>query len=246
MSTRSFRTTLAALALVATAACAPDQSPPDTAVRPTVVSPVDAVPITVAVPSAASPATPKRTPKPSSGTCLGAVVHTVDASADAPPWRPVCIAVGGVVRVEWLGPGELTVTPASRASCAYAGGVHMCRLIGTGPARFGTATRRLDVTVAAAASPPKPSPACDQPGTIRTLDAGDGGPPWPAVCMRIGSKLRVEHLGPWGFEAAPAGIMSCWYEAAVRECTFTRPGTVTITISRPDVEPRRLIIVAIS
>jgi hypothetical protein len=78
------------------------------------------------------------------------------------------------------------------------------------------------------------------------IDASSGGPPWRAQCVRIGAVLRVENLGPDGFIVNPPGLVSCWYEAAVRECTFVKAGTVTFTVRySPDSGPRTLIVVVI-
>jgi hypothetical protein len=103
----------------------------------------------------------------------------------------------------------------------------------------------LTVVIARASSPPKPSPAC--PATVPyNLDASEGGPPWRAFCVKVGAMLRVENLGPEGFSVTPRNVVSCWYEGGVRECTFAKPGTVTLaTQPSPDLQPRTVTVVVI-
>jgi hypothetical protein len=157
--------------------------------------------------------------------------------------------VGGLLRLANLGPEYLNASSWDKVDCNYAAGVHACRLIHTGTVKFAIAnthgTRPLTVVVAQAASPPKPSPACTT-AIPYPIDASSGGPPWRAECVRIGAVLRVENLGPEGFTVTPRNLVSCWYEAAVRECTFVKAGTVTFTIRySSDWEPRTLTVVVI-
>ena len=202
--------------------------------------------------SAPSPSAPNTagTTTPNQAACLGAVVHTVDAFAGRGPWRSLCIAVGGLLRIANLGPEYLNASSWDKVDCNYEGGVHECRLIHTGTVTFAITnthgTRPLTVVVARAASPPKPSPACTTTMPY-PIDASSGGPPWRAECLRIGAVLRVENLGPEGFTVTPPNLVSCRYEAAVRECTFVKAGTVTFTIRySPDWEPRTLTVVVIA
>jgi hypothetical protein len=177
------------------------------------------------------------------------VIQTIDASAGGRPWPSLCIAVGGLVRLENLGPGNLGARSWDKVDCAYEGGVHECRLIQLGTVHFTITNthgvRALTVVVAKASSPPKPSPACTRTVPYH-LDALDGGPPWRAFCVKVGAVLRVENLGPEGLSVDPRNIVSCWYEAAVRECTFVRPGTVRLTVTRSaEVEPRTVTVVVV-
>jgi hypothetical protein len=254
MRTHSFRHLIAVAAvglasMAVSAACASAAVP-----QPSGQSPGGVLPGT-ATPGTATPgtATPSRTHPTATHAatgpplCLGAVVYRVDASDLGSFNRPVCIAVGGVVRVEHLGPGSLSQSPSGRVSCWYEAGVHQCRLIRTGTVTFHV-TRvpkvgSLTVMVAEASSPPKPSPACLSATTF-TIDASDGGPPWMALCVKLGVVLRVENLGPNGFSVVPADTVSCRYEAGVRECRFVKTGTVTITTTHP-VETRSLTVVVV-
>ncbi len=245
MHIHSFRhlTTVAALALTTIAAAAACSSTPVQA-RPG-QAPSTASPST-ATPSTAAPRAPNPTTSPRS--CLGAVTYTIDASEGGPPWSALCIAVGGVLRVENLGPDGFSVSPADKVSCWYEAGVRECRLIRTGTAQFtitySHAPRPLTVVVAEPSSPPGPSTACTGARTY-TVDASEGGPPWPAMCVKVGAVLRVENLGPEGFSVSPADKVSCWYEAAVRECRFVKTGTVTFSITHGEAEARSLAVVVI-
>jgi hypothetical protein len=252
MHTRSLHrlTPLAVLAIATTmmtSACG--STAPTVPEAPAGASPIPATPGTSA-PSPSAPHTaPVTTTNPNRPACMGAVVHTVDASAGGQPWRSLCIAVGGLLRLANLGPGNLNDDAGDKVSCDYEAGVHECRLIRTGTVTFTITNthgdRPLRVVVAAAASPPKPSPACTKTMPY-PFDASSGGPPWRASCVRIAGVLRVENLGPEGFTVTPPSLVSCWYEAAVRECTFVKAGTVTFTIKySPDWETRTLTVVVI-
>jgi hypothetical protein len=232
MRTRSVRhlTAIAALALAsvaAAAACSSAAVPPATGQAPGTATPgtvAPSPPYPIGTHSATGPP-----------DCMGAVIYTVNASDAGSPKRPMCIAVGGVVRVENLGPGNLSVNPSDRVSCWYEAAITECRLIRTGTVTFNISrvpkVGPLTVMVAEASSPPKPSPACLS-ATTHTVDASDGGPPWAALCVKLDVVLRVENLGPEGFSVDPADTVSCRYEAGVRECRFVKTGTVTITTTR--------------
>lgn len=249
MHTRSFHR-LTSLAMLAVATMMTSAACGSTATPAVPTAPVDTGPAPPAGTSAPSPSAPPATTATSNkSACLGAVVHTVDASEGARPWRSLCIAVGGVVRLANLGPGYLNFAPGDKVDCAYEAGVHECRLVRTGTVTFSVTNahgvRPLTVVVAPAASPPNPSPACTTTMPY-PIDASSGGPPWRAQCVRIAAVLRVENLGPDGFIVNPPGLVSCWYEAAVRECTFVKAGTVTFTVRySPDSGPRTLIVVVI-
>jgi len=249
MRTRSVRqlAAIAAIALTslaAAAACNSAAVPPATGQAPGTAAPGTTTPGT-ATPSRTYPSATHSANGPPA--CMGAVIYTVDASDAGSPKRPVCIAVGGVVRVENLGPGSLSANPSDRVSCWYEAGIHECRLIRTGTVMFHISrvpkVGPLTVTVAEASSPPKPSPACIST-TKYTVDASEGGPPWIALCLKRDVVLRVENLGPEGFSVVPADTVSCWYEAGVRECRFLKTGTVTITITRSvEIRPLTLVVV---
>jgi hypothetical protein len=180
---------------------------------------------------------------------MGAEIHTMDASLGGRPWREICIAVGGLLRLTNLGPGRLVAASWDNVDCDYEAAVHECRLIHTGTVKMTITNshgdRPLTVVVADASSPPKASPAC-LTSSPHSIDATYGGPPWRAICVKVGAVLRVQNLGPDGFTVNPRSLVSCWYEAAVRECTFVKAGTVTVTTRHtPESELRSLIVVAV-
>jgi hypothetical protein len=231
VSTRALRhrTILAAVAVVAGAAAA-----------------------TAAVPAAAHPGTPTGTvaqvaavpaaqaQRLAAPVCMDPVVYTLNASAVRKTLDTVCIAVGGVLRIANLGPeGLTTVTPAGRADCYYEGGVHSCRLIGTGTVRFGVTnaqgTRQQTVTVSAEATKPRLPDACLN-AEIVTRDADEGGMPWSAICMHLNTPLRFTNLGSAIFNVNPADSVDCWEAEDGFYCMPNRTGTVTFTITKPDVE----------
>jgi hypothetical protein len=155
--------------------------------------------------------------------CQGAVVHTVDASRGG-ALPPLCIAVGGVVRIANSGPGTVAVQPATAVDCYYAGGVHMCRLIRTGTVRFTVGTRQMTVRVPASVAG-QPSTACTAPGGVVDIDTNDELT-WWAPCLRLGATLRFVHLGPGLLTATPADAVTCRYAAGIHACQFRRAATV--------------------
>jgi hypothetical protein len=258
LSTRSLRrfTTVAALALAAMVA-----APACTSAG--AVKPMPHNNVSTASPGVASPAPPASLPanprpeqvalpatRPLTGpACLGAVIHRVDASDTGPPWKPLCLTVGGVLLVTNLGPDGFSASSWDNVECNYAAGVRECRLLHPGTVTFTIVnehqTRTLTLVIIKASSPPKPSPACMAAGTTLTIDAADGGPQrWP-VCMKLNTVVRVVNLGPEGFLVRPAGAVTCTYEAAVRVCHFTRPQTVTFTTTHGDSAPRTQTVVVI-
>ena len=257
MKTRSLRrvTAIAVLALATTAVAACTSAGP---AKPLPTATGNASPsVTSPPPTASPPAKPKPVPvastpathPPTDRACLGAVVHRIDASDTGPPWKQRCITVGGVLLVTNLGPEGFASNPRDNIECNYEAAVRECRLLKTGTVKFTITnahqTRTLTLVIAKASSPPKPSPACMARGTTFTIDAADGGPGrWP-VCMKMGGVVRVENLGPDGFVVTPSNAVTCSYEAAVRECRFTRPQIVTFTTTHGDSMPRIQRVVAI-
>jgi hypothetical protein len=247
MQTRSLRrlTTVTALALVSMAAAAACTSAPKpTAPSPTGTAPATAIPT---LPAPHIPVNPVHVPPagPTSTVpkCLGTIVHRINAADTGPPWKPLCITVGGVLRFENLGPDSLTMTPKDKADCWYAAGVFECRLVQTGTVRFTVARGDKDrsLTVVAKASKGGPNPSCLS--TDYTLDAGDVGPPWPSICMKLNTMLRIVNFGPDGFTVSPAANVSGWYEAGERQFHFVKTGTVRFTLTYPDRETRTLTVV---
>jgi hypothetical protein len=250
-------TTLALATLAAAAACtsagparpapAAATAPASGAAAPSVGDPTPAAspstgpkPVRTAVPA---------TTRPHTGSgCLGAVVHRIDASDNGPPWKRLCMTVGGVLVVANLGPDGFSAS-SDAAECHYEAAVRQCRLLRPGSVRFTITnaheTRTLNLVIVKASSPAQPAPACKGPRSTFTIDAAEGGPGgWP-VCMRASGVVRVINLGPEGFAVTPSGAVTCSYEAAVRECRFTRAGTVTFTTTHGDDEPRTQKVVAI-
>ena len=246
MRTRSLRrlTAATALALASMAAVAACTSTPKPATpSPTGTAPASAAPAT-AIPTPAAPAVPVKpvhvAPPGSTNTspkCLGTIVHRINAADTGPRWKPLCITVGAVLRFESLGPDSLKITPRDKVDCWYEAGVVECRLIQTGTVRF-TVTRDdkprgLTVVIAEAPSNPGPDPACPRVATY-TLDAGADNPPWPAICMKLNTMLRVVNFGPDGFAVSPAANVSGWYQDGERQFHFVKTGTVTFTLTYPE------------
>jgi hypothetical protein len=151
-----------------------------------------------------------------------------------------------VLRFENLGPDALTMTARDKVDCGYAAGVFECRLVRTGTVRFtvtnGENNRSLTVVIATAPSKPGPAPACPRVASY-TLDAADGGPPWPAICLKLNTTLRIVNFGPDGFTVSPAANVSGWYEGGVRQYRLVKTGTITFTLSYPDRETRTFTVV---
>ena len=264
MTIRSLRrlTAVGALALAsaaAAAACTSVAAPVDPlpstpgAATPSVASPAPAEPLptsTKPVPAASPPAGGGSNGGGSNvGACLGPVVHRIDASDTGPPWKRLCMTVGGVLRVSNLGPEGFSADPRNNVECTYEAAVRDCRLLRTGTVRFTITnahqTRTLTLVIAKASSPAGSSAACIAPKATFTIDAAEGGPAGPAVCMKTTAVLRVINLGPDGFRVSPANAVVCSYEAAVRECRFTQPQTVTFTTTHGDSLPRTQTVVAV-
>jgi len=237
-----------ALALAAAAGCTSPPGPGPAVPSPTATTPAVTAPATVAAVPAAEPvALPRQTRPPTGQACLGTVIHRVDAADNGPPWLPLCMAVGGILRVENLGPEGFTRTPPDKMDCWYEAGVRECRLIHTGKVlvtidRGDARVRTLSLTIVSSS---KPGPACLATAPY-PIDAAEGGPPWTALCLKVGAVLRVTNLGPEGFVVHPADAVRCSYEAAVRDCRFLRTGTATFTITHGDSMPRTLTVVVVS
>lgn len=228
--------------------------------------PVQALPVQTpsATPSATTPTTtpsatvpagpatkPPHTSKPGNTNtgqgppCLGAVEYRINV-ADTGAWPRLCIAVGGVLRVENLGPEGFSQSTPNRAECEYEGAVRMCRLTEPGTVRFTIDNeqqiRTLTVVVARTSS--RPSTACLQSGATHTVDGAEAGPRWWAVCMRLGATLRVENLGPGLLKVTPSNAVSCQYEAAIHQCRIVRTGLLKVVVDQ-STGVRPLTVVAI-
>jgi hypothetical protein len=242
---RLIAVTALALASMAGAVACTSTSPKPAAPIPTGAASATAAPTTVP-PTPASqastvPVKPVVVPSPRSTStgpkCLGTIVHRINAGDTGPPWKPLCITVGGVLRFENLGPGGLTTTPGDKVDCWYEAGIHECRLIRTGTVRF-TVTRSdqpraLTVVIAKAPDNPGPEPACPRVATY-TLDAADTGPPWASICMKLDTMVRILNFGPDGFAVSPAANVSGSYEAGERQLHLVKTGTVTFTLTYPE------------
>lgn len=247
------RLTAVAMLAMTAAACTPVTN--STGRTPTTTAPATAVATTAAATPTRSPDTapwPARIAvpppiRPPTNACLGAVIHRVNAADNGPPWRPLCVAVGGILRVENLGPEGFAVSPSGKTSCWYEAGVRECRLIHTGKVRVtitrGDApVRTLTLTIASTSS--QPAPACPAVASY-PIDAAEGGPPWAALCLKLGAVVRVTNLGPEGFVVRPSDAVRCTYEAAVRDCRLLRTGTVTFQLTHGDSPPRTLTVVVV-
>ncbi|GID92035.1 hypothetical protein ACFQFC_03365 [Amorphoplanes digitatis] len=189
---------------------------------------------TAAAPATAAPAR--------AAACKGAVVHTVDA-AQSGTLPPLCIAVGGIVRVVNIGPGSLVAKPATGVDCFYAAGTYQCRLIRTGTVRLTLGARELAVRVPASV-PGQPSTACTPAGGVVNLDTTEEMP-WWSPCLRIGATLRVVNLGPGLLAYSPADAVTCHYEGGVHACQFRRPASVVFTATRDADSTRSVTVVAV-
>ena len=255
MRTRSPRRLIAvtALALASMAGAAACTSTP----KPIAPIPIDTAPASAA-PNTASPTPAASTapvkpvhvapPRPTSTSprCLGTIVHRINAADTGPPWKPLCITVGGVLRFEHLGPDALTMSARDKVDCWYEGGVFECRLVQTGTVRFtvtqGEKKRSLTVVIAKAPSDPGPDAACPRVATY-TLDAAEFGPPWPAICMKLNTMLRIVNFGPDGFSVSPAANVSGGYQDGERQFRLVKTGTVRFTWTYPDGGTRTFTVV---
>jgi len=256
MRTRSVRrlTAVTALALASMAAAAACTSTPKpTAPNPTGTAPASAAPATaIPTPAASAVVQPVHDapsgPGSTSPKCLGTIVHRINSGDTGPPWKPLCITVGGLLRFENLGPGGLRSSGPNKADCWYEGGVHECRLIQTGTVRFivdrGDKSRSLSVTIAKAPSNPGPETACPRVATY-TLDADRGGPPAPAICMKLGTMVRIVNFGPDGLSVSPAANVSGWYLDGERQFNLVKTGTVRFILTYPDGGTRTFVVVVI-
>ena len=97
---------------------------------------------TVSPRGAGRSAVPSRTPRPrvpdpttaaSSSSCQGAVVHTIDLSTDELALVPaLCLGVGAVLRVDNIGPGEVTTDSPDLVDQNYEAGVVEIRFLRAG------------------------------------------------------------------------------------------------------------------
>jgi len=202
------------------------------------------------VPATSSPAGAPSTHAPPAGSaCLGARVHRIDAADTGPLWKRLCMTVGGVLRVTNLGPEGFSASSSNNIECSYEAAVRDCRLLHAGTVTFTITnahqTRTLALRIVKASSSSGSSPACTPRKATFTIDAAEGGPPGRAVCMTASGVVRVVNLGPDGFQVSPADAVVCSYEAAVRECRFTRPDTVTFTTTHGESAPRTQRVVAV-
>jgi len=63
------------------------------------------------------------------------VLYTVDGSDHALLPKSLCLTVAAVLRVQNVGPGTVTATPADRVAQHYEAGVIDCRLLSPGSVR---------------------------------------------------------------------------------------------------------------
>jgi hypothetical protein len=238
---------LATMAGACTSA-APVQPLPAQTVQPTQSATASPSPAPAIEPQPVRVTTSPTTRPATAPACRGAVIHRLDASDTGPPWKPLCLGVGGVLLVTNLGPEGFSASPRDKVECNYEAAVRECRLLRTGTVKFtivnASQTRTLTVRIVKS-SPQAPAPACLGAGKTFVIDATDDGPQrWP-VCMRTSATVRVVNLGPEGFQVSPAGAVKCYYEGGVRVCRFTGPGTVTFTTTHGDSAPRIQKVVAI-
>lgn len=113
-------------------------------------------------PSPASTSSPSRRPlvtpspsrtstrPPASPSCEGAVVHTIDVAADELALVPaMCLAAGAVLRIENIGPGEVTTDSPELVAQHYEAGIVEVRFVrrGTVVVTIPQGGRTYDITV---------------------------------------------------------------------------------------------------
>lgn len=108
---------------------------------PTSAGPASASP-TVSPRGAERPAGPARTTRPrvpepttaaSSSSCQGAVVHTIDLATDELALVPaMCVGPGAVLRIENVGPGEVTTDSPDLVDQNYEAGIVEIRFLRAG------------------------------------------------------------------------------------------------------------------
>lgn len=77
--------------------------------------------------------TPRPTTKPPSPACQGAVVHTIDLTTDELALAPaLCFGTGAVLRVENIGPGEVTTDAPQLVDQNYEAGIVEIRFLRAG------------------------------------------------------------------------------------------------------------------
>jgi hypothetical protein len=64
--------------------------------------------------------------------CVSSGATATVSTTDEFRWWSLCLRAGATLRVEDLGPGLLTITPASAVQCNYAAGVHRCLVVAPG------------------------------------------------------------------------------------------------------------------
>ncbi|GAA4671873.1 hypothetical protein Prum_074950 [Phytohabitans rumicis] len=137
---------LALIAIAPAAACGSEPvSPlpiqPGTATPSQTASPsaVESTPPANAPPSAQNPPAVQRsktsTPRPTGPTpsCMGAIRYDVDLqNTELALLKSMCFATGAVLRLQGIGPGLVTVEPASLVSQSYEAGVVDIRFVRRG------------------------------------------------------------------------------------------------------------------
>jgi hypothetical protein len=124
--------TLSPLPVQAAAPATTVSAPPSAATRPGSSPPRVAAPPAAGNPAHTTKPTRPPTTKPTS-TCYGAVRHDLDLrSTELALVRSMCFRVGGVLRLQGIGPGLVTAEPASLVSQNYEAGVVDLRFVRTG------------------------------------------------------------------------------------------------------------------
>lgn len=103
---------------------------------PSISSPSPSVSLTTRAPTRrAKPRSPTAPPPPvvtRSAACAGAVVYTLNADTELSFVKSICLAVGGILRVEGTGPGMVSADPQEKVAQFYEGGVEECRFLSPG------------------------------------------------------------------------------------------------------------------
>lgn len=73
----------------------------------------------------------------------------------------------------------------------------------------------------------KTTPACL--GAVETALDAQAQPLPPSLCISVGGRLLLRHLGPGLLDAVPKSLVEGFYGGGVHSIQFVRPGTVTLT-----------------
>lgn len=165
---------------------------------------------------------------------LGAVVLIAVSGAQPAPRRPVDARATAPERPRTDQPRpastprvapEPTPTPSVPAATT-------APAARSSPTPAATSARR-SASVSRSPSPSPSDTACFGP-LVHTLPADTELALVTALCLRVGSVLRIQGTGPDTVSATPAAKVVMSYEAATVDCRLVETGTVTVVVLRDD------------